>query len=89
MDDFMIVRFALDNVRPPEIALKAMEAFDRIVDGRAVGDTESVDWARYMRSRTLPSPKEDSRPVATAGRWVSGEKSNVRPAGAYHHQSGP
>ena len=87
MDDFMIVRFALDNVRPPEIALKAMEAFDCIVNGSGVGDTESVDWARYRRSRTPPSPTEDPRPVSTADRWVGGEKSTVRPAVAYHHQS--
>lgn len=61
MDDFMIVRIALDNVHPPQIGLKAMDAFDRIVDGRAVGDTESRTGlgTRAQEPRLDPQSSQD------------------------------
>ena len=92
MDDFMLVRFALDNVHPPEIALKAMEAFDRIVEGKAVGDAGSVDWTSYARARALPGPGDDPvppGPVSAAGRWGGRERANSRPTKPSHRHSGP
>jgi len=54
MDDFLKVRFALDNVHPPEVAKAAVQAFDRILGGKAVSDTGSPDWERYARARAVP-----------------------------------
>ena len=51
MDDFMIVRFALDNVRVPEIGANAQEAFNRIIRGRARIDPDSPDGRAYERAR--------------------------------------
>ena len=51
MDDLMLVRFALDNVRVPEIAATAQEALDRIVQGRARIDPGSRDGRAYERAR--------------------------------------
>ena len=34
MDDLLMIRFALDNVRPPEIAEGARQALDRLLDAR-------------------------------------------------------
>lgn len=84
----MSVRFALVNVHPPEIGLKAMDAFDLIVDGRAVGDTESRTGLGTRAQEPASTHRGvktrfDSRPV---GKW---REVNVRPAVAYHHQSGP
>ena len=46
MDDFLTVRFALDNVHPQELATRAREALERIIDGRAVVDPASEDGRR-------------------------------------------
>ena len=42
MDDFMLLRFALDNVRVREIAETAREALERIIRGRPVVDPDSL-----------------------------------------------
>ena len=34
MDDFLKIRFALDNVHPPELGKNARKAFDRLLDGK-------------------------------------------------------
>jgi hypothetical protein len=49
MDDLLMIRFALDNVRPPEIAEGARQALDRLLDGDAVADLDSPDGRRYVR----------------------------------------
>lgn len=51
MDDLMLIRFALDNVRVPEIAATAREALDRLVQGRAVVDRDSQDGPAFERAR--------------------------------------
>jgi hypothetical protein len=51
MDDLLMIRFALDNVRPPEIAEGARQALDRLLDGKAVADLDSRDGRRYERLR--------------------------------------
>ena len=47
----MLVRFALDNVRVPEIAGAAEEALERIIQGRPVLDPDSRDAQAYERAR--------------------------------------
>lgn len=54
MDDLLMIRFALDNVHPPEIAEGARQALDRLIDGDGVGDHETPDGRRYERSRERP-----------------------------------
>ena len=57
MDDVMLVRFALDNVRVPEIAATAQEAFDRIIRGQAVVDRDRPDaFERTGRPRDEAAP---------------------------------
>ena len=51
MDDLMLIRFALDNVRVPEIAATAREALDRLVQGRATVDRDSPDGRALERAR--------------------------------------
>jgi hypothetical protein len=51
MDDFQLIRVALDNVRVPEIAANAREALDRIIQGRARIDLDSPDGRTYQRAR--------------------------------------
>ena len=51
MDDFQLIRFALDNVRVPEIAASAREALDRIIQGRARIDPDSPDGRTNERAR--------------------------------------
>lgn len=51
MDDLMLIRFALDNVRVPEIAATAQEALDRLIQGRAVVDRDSQDGRAFERAR--------------------------------------
>ena len=66
MDDFMIVRFALDNVRVPEIAATAQEALDRIIQGRPAFDPDSDDGRVYeaqRRAHSLSRQAESSRPL--------------------------
>jgi hypothetical protein len=46
MDDFM-----LDNVRVPEIAEAAQEAFERIIRGRPLTDSDRPDWRAYERAQ--------------------------------------
>ncbi len=40
MDDFLTVRFALDNVHPRELGERARDAFDRILRGQAAADPD-------------------------------------------------
>jgi hypothetical protein len=57
MDDFMLIRFALDNVRVPEIAATAQEALDRIIQGKAIVDRDTPDGRaleRGLRRRHAP-----------------------------------
>ena len=73
MDDFLKVRFALDNVHPPEVAKAAVQAFDRILGGKAVSDTGSPDWERYAelgpcRCIRAPSWLADERRPRTPSR---------------------
>jgi hypothetical protein len=49
MDDFMKIRFALDNVHPPSLGEGAHAAFDRVLNGVAMGDVESRDARTYAR----------------------------------------
>ena len=51
MDDLLMIRFALDNVHPEEIAQGARRALDRLLDGEAVADLDSCDGRRYERLR--------------------------------------
>ena len=51
MDDFMLIRFALDNVRVPEIAATAQEALDRIIQGKAIVDRDTPDGRAFERAR--------------------------------------
>lgn len=54
MDDLLMIRFALDNVHPPEIAEGARRALDRLIDGDALEDLDSTDGRRHDRSRERP-----------------------------------
>ena len=36
LDDFLIIRFALDNVRPRSLGEGARAAFDRVLNGEAM-----------------------------------------------------
>ena len=47
MDDFLTVRFALDNVHPRELGETAREALNRILSGEAVADPDSADGCKY------------------------------------------
>jgi hypothetical protein len=51
MDDFLLIRFALDNVHPPSLGECARAAFDRMINGEAVADTDSRDGKSYARLR--------------------------------------
>ena len=51
MDDFLTVRFALDNVHPRELGETAREAMNRILSGEAVADPDSADGRKYERLR--------------------------------------
>lgn len=51
MDDLMLIRFALDNVRVPEIGATAQEALDRLIQGRAIVDSDSPDGRALDRAR--------------------------------------
>lgn len=54
MDDLLMIRFALDNVHPPEIAEGARRALDRLIEGDALEDLDSTDGRRHERSRERP-----------------------------------
>jgi hypothetical protein len=77
MDDFMLLRFALDNVRVPEIAATASEALDRIIQGRAHIDPDTPDGRSYERARRHRSGAE--APAAEAK--VPGPRSSPLAAG--------
>lgn len=51
MDDLMLIRFALDNVRVPEIGATAQEALNRLIQGRAIVDRDSPDGRAIERGR--------------------------------------
>jgi len=62
MDDFMLVRFALDNVRVPEIAEAAEQALERIIRGRPVLDPDSPDAQAHERARRrAPTTRQPPR----------------------------
>ncbi len=63
MDDFLKVRFALDNVHPRELGENAHRAFDRILSGEAVADPDSADASKY---RNLRGPRMRSFERATS-----------------------
>lgn len=54
MDDLLLIRFALDNVHPPEIAEGARKALDRLLDDDALADIDSPDGRRSERPRERP-----------------------------------
>lgn len=66
MDDFMLVRFALDNVRVPEIAATAQEALDRIIQGRPSVDPDSDDGRAYERGQRRARSKDRTHANALA-----------------------
>jgi hypothetical protein len=66
MDDFMLLRFALDNVRVPEIAATASEALDRIIQGRAHIDPDTPDGRSYERARRRRNEAQPSAPAKAA-----------------------
>ena len=86
MDDFMLVRFALDNVRVPEIAATAEKALDRIIQGRAVVDPDGPDGRAYERARRRDGatqlgrrePARGSRLVAEVSRGAVGQADATR-----------
>ena len=51
MDDFLMIRFALDNVHPRSLGEGARTAFDRVLNGEAMGDADSRDGKSYGRLR--------------------------------------
>ena len=51
MDDFLIIRFALDNVRPRSLGESAHAVFDRVLNGEAMGDGDTRDGRSYARLR--------------------------------------
>ena len=51
MDDFLMIRFALDNVRPRSLGESAHAAFDRVLNGEAMGDGDTRDGRSYARLR--------------------------------------
>ena len=51
MDDFLLIRFALDNVHPPSLGEGARAAFDRVLNDEAIGDADSRDGKSYARLR--------------------------------------
>jgi hypothetical protein len=51
MDDFLMIRFALDNVHPSSLGEGARAAFDRVLNGEAIGDADSRDGKSYARLR--------------------------------------
>jgi hypothetical protein len=70
MDDFLLIRFALDNVRPLSLGQDAYAAFDRVLRGDAVGDPDGRDGRSYARlrgGRVAGAP----RGVATGARVTS------------------
>jgi len=51
VDDFLTVRFALDNVHPRELGETARDAFDRILRGQAAADPDVAEGRRNERPR--------------------------------------
>lgn len=51
MDDFLMIRFALDNVYPRSLGEGARSAFDRVLNGDALADAHSRDGRKYARLR--------------------------------------
>lgn len=48
MDDLMMIRFALDNARPPELAKQGHLALDRLIDTMPTADRESGEQAKHV-----------------------------------------
>jgi hypothetical protein len=66
MDDLMTVRFALDNVHPPELATRAREALDRIIESRPIAD-RGGEAQSSARMPSMPEPaSEQVRPADAA-----------------------
>ena len=53
MDDFLMIRFALDNVHPADLGEGARKAFDRVLSGEAIADPDSGDGRQYERLRGM------------------------------------
>lgn len=68
MDDFLTVRFALDNVHPSELGDNARRAFDRILSGGAVVDADSTDGGKYERLRGQRMRSVERAPTGSATR---------------------
>lgn len=51
MDDFLMIRSALENLHPRSLGEGACAAFDRVLNGEAVADADSRDGRRYDRLR--------------------------------------
>ena len=51
MDDFLMIRSALENVHPRSVGEGARAAFDRVLNGEAVANADSRDGRRYDRLR--------------------------------------
>ena len=85
MDDFQLIRFALDNVRVPEIAANAREALDRVIRGRARLDPDSADGRAYERGRRRTNDARSQRYETSPGprsAMLDGLNSNqTRPGG--------
>lgn len=65
MDDFLKIRFALDNVHPPELGENARKAFDRLLDGEAPSG-DSPDGIKYERLRRGPLHAQNEGPAAAS-----------------------
>lgn len=83
MDDFMMIRFALDNVHPPSLGEGARAAFDRVLNGVAMGDVDSPDGRAYARLRGSLV----RRSGAAAPRVASEGPPTLQPAGVQRHKS--
>lgn len=75
MDDFLMIRFALDNVHPTELGEGARKAFDRVLSGEANADTESRDGRKYERLRGAARRLPDGAPREAMGRPILGQES--------------
>ena len=67
MDDFLMIRFALDNVRPRSLGESAHAAFERVLNGEAMGDRDTRDGRSYARLRA----NRAGRAVTTGTRATS------------------
>lgn len=69
MDDFLMIRFALDNVHPRSLGEGARAAFERVLTGEAVGDADARDGRSYALLRDNRMAGQPRR--ATTGTHVA------------------